>query len=95
VQYGIAINPQRLRQVEEAESRLRGLGFREFRVRHHGNAARVEVRPDERVRALLLAQPIAAALRSLGFDHALLDVEGYRRGALNEALPLVTLEPTR
>jgi uncharacterized protein len=91
VQYGIAVNPQRLQQVEAAEAHLRRLGFREFRVRHHGNAARVEVRPDERVRALTLAEQINAALRTLGFTWVLLDVEGYRRGALNEGLPMVRM----
>ena len=92
VQYGIAVNAERLQQVEEAESHLRRLGFHEFRVRHHGNAARVEVRPDQRVRALALAEQITAALRALGFAWVLLDVEGYRRGALNEALPMARLE---
>jgi uncharacterized protein len=86
--YGIAVTPERLRQVEDAESLLRRHGFREFRVRHHGDAARVEVAPSEMVRALSLAEPIAAGLRSLGFERVLLDVEGYRRGALNESLPL-------
>jgi len=95
VQYGIAVNDGRLQQIEAAESHLRRLGFREFRVRHHGNAARVEVRPDERIRALALAGQITAALRALGFPWVLLDVEGYRRGALNEALPLAPLEAAR
>jgi uncharacterized protein len=86
--YGIGVTSERLRQVENAESLLRRHGFREFRVRHHGDAARVEVAPSEMVRALSMAEPIAAGLRALGFDRVLLDVEGYRRGALNESLPL-------
>ena len=86
--YGIAVTSERLRQVEDAESLLRRRGFRDFRVRHHGDAARVEVAPSEMVRALSMAEPIAAGLRALGFERVLLDVEGYRRGALNESLPL-------
>lgn len=86
--YGLAVTSERLRQVEDAESLLRRHGFREFRVRHHGDAARVEVAPAEMVRALSMAEPIAAALRAFGFERVLLDVEGYRRGALNESLPL-------
>jgi uncharacterized protein len=86
--YGIAVTRDRLRQVEEAEIVLRGHGFGEFRVRHHGDAARIEVVPSEIARALALSTEIVAAIRPLGFDHVLLDVEGYRRGALNESLPL-------
>jgi len=89
--YGIAVTPERLRQVEEAETFLRRQGFREFRVRHHGEAARIEVAPVEMSRALARAEQIHAALRKLGFAQVLLDIDGYRRGALNEALPLVSL----
>jgi uncharacterized protein len=87
--YGIAVTSGRLRQVEDAESLLRRLGFGEFRVRHHGDVARIEVAPAEIVRALSLAETLAAGIRALGFDRVLLDIEGYRRGALNEALVLV------
>jgi uncharacterized protein len=93
--YGVSVTPERLRQVEDAEAYLRRLGFREFRVRHHGDAARVEVAPPDRVRALALAEQINSALRTMGFARVLLDVEGYRRGALNEALPLVALRLAR
>jgi uncharacterized protein len=89
--YGIAVTPERLRQVEEAETFLRRQGFREFRVRHHGDAARIEVTPKDIPSALARAEQIHAALRAIGFERVLLDVDGYRRGALNEALPLVTL----
>ncbi len=89
--YGVAVTPERLRQVEEAESLLRRRGFREFRVRHHGDAARIEVAPTELPRAWALAEQLHAGLRTLGFTRVVLDVEGYRRGALNEALPLVQI----
>jgi uncharacterized protein len=84
--YGIEVTRDRLRQVEQAESLLRGRGFREFRVRHHGDVARIEVAPTEMARALSQAESLNHALRSLGFEAALLDVLGYRRGALNEGL---------
>lgn len=91
--YGLAVTPARLRQVERAESALRVRGFREFRVRHHGRAARIEVAPSEQARALALAGELGRELRSIGFEHVLLDVEGYRRGALNEALPVLGALP--
>src|SRR5690606_39962816 len=69
-------------------------GFREFRVRHHGDAARIEVAPAEMERAIAQAGALARELRDVGFERVLLDVEGYRRGALNEGLPLVRLQAT-
>jgi pyridinium-3,5-biscarboxylic acid mononucleotide sulfurtransferase len=93
--YGLPVTPARLRQVEEAERVLRLLGFREFRVRHHGNAARLELAPTELERASALAASLAQGVRAAGFERVLLDVEGYRRGALNEALDLVQLKAAR
>lgn len=90
--YGLAVTPERLRQVEAAEEALRRMGFREFRVRHHGDAARIEVAPPELDRAASRAGELCRALWAVGFGRVLLDVEGYRRGALNEGLPLVQLE---
>ncbi|HSH44894.1 MAG TPA: ATP-dependent sacrificial sulfur transferase LarE [Longimicrobiales bacterium] len=84
--YGLAVTPGRLSQVEEAESMLRVRGLREFRVRHHGDAARVEVAPAELDAGLDAVHAVAGDLRRLGFRKVLLDVEGYRRGALNEGL---------
>jgi len=97
IPYGIAVTPDRLRAVEAAELALHGLGFREVRVRHHGELARVEVGAVERDRLLRDPAAIAAAVASAGFAEVAVDIEGYRRGALNEALPaLVQLraEPT-
>ena len=84
--YGLEVTPERLRQVERAEALLRGLGLREFRVRHHGESARIEVAPAELDGAEGEIQQLAPKIRKLGFDRVLLDVEGYRRGALNEGL---------
>ena len=86
--YGLAVTPERLRQVEVAEAAVRALGFRTFRVRHHGDAARLEIDPEELDRAEERAGALAAAVRRAGFRRVLLDVEGYRRGALNELVRL-------
>jgi uncharacterized protein len=88
--YGTRVTPERLRQVDEGEERLRGLGFRQVRLRHHGALARVEVAPEELRRALEpeMARRVVAALKPLGFRWVSLDLEGYRTGSLNEVLPL-------
>ncbi len=86
--YGTEVTPERLRQVELGEDRLRALGFRQLRVRHHGELARVEIDPAELPRALdpAMARAIVEALKPLGFRFVSLDLEGYRTGALNEVL---------
>jgi pyridinium-3,5-biscarboxylic acid mononucleotide sulfurtransferase len=86
--YGTAVTPERLRQVEEGEERLRALGFQQVRLRHHGDVARVEIDPSELARALdpAAARAIVAAIKPLGFRFVSLDLEGYRTGALNESL---------
>lgn len=87
--YGTEVTPERLRQVDRAEALLRAMGFRQVRVRHHGDVARIEVDPDELPFAFdpPTARAISAALRSIGFRWVCLDLEGYRTGSLNEALP--------
>jgi uncharacterized protein len=87
--YGLAVTRARLRQVERAEDAVRAHGFREFRVRHHGDAARLEVAPAELPSAAARAAELAAAIRAAGFARVLLDVQGYRRGALNDGLPVL------
>lgn len=84
--YGLEVTPDRLSQVERAEGLLRAEGLREFRVRHHGDVARVEVAPAELDAATGVVARLASSIRALGFRRVLLDVEGYRRGALNENL---------
>lgn len=86
--YGMRVTTERLRQVEEGEERLRALGFRQLRVRHHDLLARVEIAADELPRALepAMAARIVEALKPLGFRFVALDLEGYRTGSLNEAL---------
>lgn len=89
--YGIAVTPERLRQVETAEVALRALGFRDFRVRHHGEVARLEVHPAEIGRVAGQRAAIHAAVLEAGFRRVLVDLQGYRRGALNEGLAAVQL----
>jgi pyridinium-3,5-biscarboxylic acid mononucleotide sulfurtransferase len=86
--YGTAITPEKLRQVDRAEAFVRGLGFREFRVRHHGDLARLEIARGEmdRLWADNRADAIAARLRELGFLHVTVDLQGFRSGSLNDAL---------
>jgi uncharacterized protein len=86
--YGTRITGEKLRQVDAAEAFLRGLGFREFRVRHHGDLARLEIARGEMVRLWEegRADAVVARLRELGFVHVSLDLAGFRSGSLNEAL---------
>jgi pyridinium-3,5-biscarboxylic acid mononucleotide sulfurtransferase len=86
IAYGIQVTTERLAQVEHAEAALRRQGLREFRVRHHGDVARIEVAPEEMGCAADAVAATVGDLRRLGFERVLLDVEGYRRGALNEGL---------
>jgi uncharacterized protein len=89
--YGLAVTPERLRQVESAELALRTLGFRDFRVRHHGDVARLEVHPAEIARVAEHRAAIHAAVLQAGFRRVLVDLQGYRRGALNEGLAAAQL----
>ncbi len=85
IPHGVAITVTMLDAVCRAERYLRGLGFREVRVRHHGNLARIEAPRDEC--ALFFtgdrAGAIAAHLKTCGFTYITLDIEGYRRGSMN------------
>jgi len=93
VEYGRTVTREVLAQVEQAEESLRRLGFREFRVRHHGELARVEIARAEMPRALSMdtLDAITAALRSAGFQYITLDCAGFRSGSLNAVLPAEVL----
>jgi len=88
VSYGLEITEERLRQVEEAEAFLRSLGFVGFRVRHHGDIARIEVAAGDvpKVAAEPARRQIADKLKGLGFKFVTVDLTGFRSGSLNEAL---------
>jgi pyridinium-3,5-biscarboxylic acid mononucleotide sulfurtransferase len=89
IEYGRPVTRENLSQVEQAEEALHALGFRQLRVRHHGDLARVEIFRSELSRALSLEMldRITAALRPLGFLYITLDTEGYRSGSMNQSLP--------
>jgi uncharacterized protein len=88
VRYGTAVTPDVLRRVERAEAAVRAQGFREFRVRHLGDTARVEVAPDElpRLAEPALREALEQAIGEAGYREVVIDSEGYRCGRLNEAL---------
>ena len=93
VEYGRTVTREVLEQVEKGEESLRQLGFREFRVRHHGELARVEISRAEMPRAMSMEMmdAISTALRQVGFQYVTLDTAGFRSGSLNAVLPLETL----
>jgi pyridinium-3,5-biscarboxylic acid mononucleotide sulfurtransferase len=88
VPYGTPVTPELLRRIERAEGAIRELGFLQFRVRAHGELARIEIDPPELPRALdeTMAQRIARAVQVAGFDRTEIDPAGYRQGSLNEVL---------
>jgi uncharacterized protein len=88
VEYGRAVTREVLEQVERGEEGLRQLGFRELRVRHHGELARVEIARGELPRALTMEMldAITAALKQAGFKYVTLDCSGFRSGSMNEVL---------
>ena len=79
--------------VEEAEEGLLRLGLRRFRVRHHGEMARIEIAEEEMAGALRpeFFKEMSAAVRAAGFHYVAVDCDGYRSGAMNELLPLEAL----
>jgi pyridinium-3,5-biscarboxylic acid mononucleotide sulfurtransferase len=90
VEYGLEITAERLRQVEQGEAFLRGLGVTgDLRVRHHGDRARIEVLPPEFAVLEGAWDAIEAEFSSLGFDRVELDPRGYRRGGLLSELPVL------
>lgn len=88
IPYGMDVTPEKLKAIERGEDELRALGFVIFRLRHHGELARVEIAPEEMPRAfsLEMGREITRRLKPLGFKYVALDLEGYRTGALNESL---------
>jgi uncharacterized protein len=91
IPYGSAVTPEKLEQIERGEAVLRELGFRQFRVRHHGELARIEIAPEEMAGALqvAMARILAERFREIGFLYVALDLDGYRQGSLNASLKLL------
>ena len=88
IPYGLKVTEQRLSQVEQAEQLLSSLGLSEFRVRHHDNLARIEARPEDikKITAEPARSQIIEKLKAIGFKFITIDLQGFRSGALNEAL---------
>jgi uncharacterized protein len=88
VPYGTPVTPQTIRTIEQGEEAIRALGFRQFRVRFHGELVRIEIAREELPKALTLenAGALTAIFKQLGFLYVTLDLEGYRQGSLNAAL---------
>jgi uncharacterized protein len=88
IPYGMAVAPEKLRQIEAAEDCLRDAGVAGGRVRHHGDMARIELPNDDlgRLADAEFRQRLVAGIRAAGFRYVTLDLEGYRKGRQNEAL---------
>ncbi len=90
LEYGRPVTPEALSVVEKGEDAIRDLGFRQFRVRHHGEVVRIEIAREEMGRALSaeMAAQFTRIFKNLGFKFVTLDLEGFRSGSMNALLPL-------
>lgn len=97
IEYGRPVTREALAAVEQGEEALRALGFRQFRVRHHGQIVRIEIAREELSRALdpQMAAEFTRVFKALGFTYVTLDLEGFRSGSMNAVLPLEHLRLRR
>ena len=88
IPYGQEITKEKLIMIDTAEQYLLNLGFKQVRVRHHGEIARIEVSPEERYRFtdVSFMDKVANELKNVGFTYVVLDLHGYRSGSMNETL---------
>jgi pyridinium-3,5-biscarboxylic acid mononucleotide sulfurtransferase len=88
IPYGTPVTIENVKTVDRGEDAIRALGFRQFRVRFHGDVVRIEIAPDELERAMTaeMARRFTAIFKGLGFHYVTLDLEGYRQGSLNAML---------
>jgi pyridinium-3,5-biscarboxylic acid mononucleotide sulfurtransferase len=88
IPYGTPVTPETIKVVETGEEAIKAMGFRQFRVRFHGELVRIEVAPEELEKALNIevARRLTQVFKDLGFLYVTLDLEGYRQGALNAVL---------
>lgn len=88
IPYGTPVTKETIKTVEAGEEALKALGFRQFRVRYHGELVRLEIAREELPKAfsLEMAGRLTAIFKPLGFHYVTLDLEGYRQGSLNEAI---------
>jgi pyridinium-3,5-biscarboxylic acid mononucleotide sulfurtransferase len=96
IEYGRPVTREALSVVERGEDAIRALGFRQFRVRHHGDIVRIEIARDELERALnpAMAAQFTVIFKALGFKFVTLDLEGFRSGSMNTLLPAEQLRRT-
>jgi uncharacterized protein len=96
IEYGRPVTREALAVVERGEEAIRGLGFRQFRVRHHGDIVRIEIAREELSRALdpAMAAQFTSIFKQLGFKFVTLDLEGFRSGSMNALLPIEQLRQT-
>src|SRR5712671_7589873 len=85
IPHGTQVTVAALRQIEAAEAAVKAIGFRQVRVRHHGDVARIEVEPREMEKAFDCREQLLAGVRAAGYAFVALDLEGYKTGALNRA----------
>ncbi len=85
--YGIRITQEKLTMVDKAEAFLRDMGFRQLRVRHHEQIARIEIPPEDMEKLIRNREQIVERLNQLGYTYVTMDLEGYRTGSMNEILP--------
>jgi uncharacterized protein len=88
IPYGTPVTIQNVKTVDRGEDAIRALGFRQFRVRFHGDVVRIEIAPEELERAMTLemSRAFTGIFKKLGFHYVTLDLEGYRQGSLNAVL---------
>jgi uncharacterized protein len=93
IEYGRPVTREALEQVERGEDALRAMGFRQFRLRHHGDVARIEIAREEMERALSLEMlgRMSEAIKACGFKFVALDVDGFRSGSMNAMLKVEEL----
>jgi uncharacterized protein len=93
IEYGRPVTREALEVVERGEDAIRALGFRQFRVRHHGDIVRIEIAREEMARALdpAIAAQFTEIFKQLGFKFVTLDLEGFRSGSMNALLPIEQL----
>lgn len=94
IEYGRPVTREALTQIESGEDALRQLGFRQFRVRHHGQIVRIEIAPAELPRAMTpeMSQEFVRIFKALGFEYVTLDLQGFRSGSMNAVLPVSELK---
>jgi uncharacterized protein len=93
IPYGSPVTPEKLRMIDEGEEVMRGLGFSQCRVRHHGDVARLEIAPEDLPKALTVDMfaRFSHEFKRIGFRFVAVDVDGYRAGALNEVLTQINV----